>query len=66
MDINKLKGMGVAMVTPFDTDYNIDFEALKKLTEFLITNNTDYLVVQGTTGESPSLSKEEKLKVLIL
>jgi 4-hydroxy-tetrahydrodipicolinate synthase len=64
IDIIRLKGMGVAMVTPFDKDNNIDFDALKKLTEFLIDNKTDYLVVQGTTGESPVLSKEEKNKIL--
>jgi 4-hydroxy-tetrahydrodipicolinate synthase len=64
MDITKLKGMGVAMVTPFKDNKEIDFEALEKFTEFLIENKTDYLVVQGTTGESPVLSSEEKLKVL--
>ncbi len=64
MDITKLKGMGVAMVTPFKDTKEIDFEALEKFTEFLIKNNTDYLVVQGTTGESPVLTNEEKMKVL--
>ena len=64
MDITKLKGMGVAMVTPFKNNKEIDFNALEKFTEFLIENKTDYLVVQGTTGESPVLSNEEKLKVL--
>jgi len=64
MDITKLKGMGVAMVTPFNDNKEIDFKALENLTEFLIKNKTDYLVVQGTTGESPTLSNDEKLKVL--
>jgi len=64
MDINKFKGLGVAMVTPFNSNKEIDFEALKKLTQFLIDNNVDYLVVQGTTGESPVLSAEEKKQVL--
>jgi 4-hydroxy-tetrahydrodipicolinate synthase len=64
MDINKFKGLGVAMVTPFKTDGSIDFEALKKFTQYLIDNNVDYLVVQGTTGESPVLSTEEKKQVL--
>jgi 4-hydroxy-tetrahydrodipicolinate synthase len=64
MDINKFKGLGVAMVTPFKTDGSIDFEALKKFTQYLIDNNVDYLVVQGTTGESPVLSAEEKKQVL--
>jgi 4-hydroxy-tetrahydrodipicolinate synthase len=64
MEITRLKGMGVAMVTPFKKNKEIDFEALKKLTRFLIENETDYLVVQGTTGESPVLTSEEKIQVL--
>ncbi len=64
MDINKFKGLGVAMVTPFTSTGDIDFDALKKLTQYLINNNVDYLVVQGTTGESPVLSADEKNKVL--
>ncbi len=64
MDINKFKGLGVAMVTPFNASGEIDFEALKKLTQYLIDNNVDYLVVQGTTGESPVLSADEKNRVL--
>lgn len=64
MDITRLRGMGVAMVTPFKDNKEIDFDALEKFTEFLIENKTDYLVVQGTTGESPVLSSEEKQNVL--
>ena len=60
MEINRLKGLGVAMVTPFDAQGNLDLEALKRLTKFLIDGGVDYLVVQGTTGESPVLTKEEK------
>lgn len=61
---NVFKGSGVALVTPFKQDYSIDFEALKRLTQYQIDNGTDFLVVQGTTGESPTLSMEEKLQVL--
>lgn len=64
MEINNLKGLGVAMVTPFQQNGNIDFDALRKLTSFLIDGGVDYLVVQGTTGESPVLSKEEKQATL--
>lgn len=64
MQLNKFKGLGVAMVTPFSPSGEIDYPALEKLTEFLIEGGIDYLVVQGTTGESPVLSKEEKQKVL--
>lgn len=66
MENNKLKGLGVAMVTPFEANGAIDSKALEKLTEFLITEGADYLVVQGTTGESPVLSKEEKQQTLTL
>jgi 4-hydroxy-tetrahydrodipicolinate synthase len=59
-----LRGTGIAMVTPFLSDGQIDFEGLKKLTHHLITGGVEYLVVMGTTGESATLSKEEKLSVL--
>ncbi len=62
--MNKFRGLGVAMVTPFDIQGNIDFNALDKLTEFLISGGVDYLVVQGTTGESPTLNQEEKQATL--
>jgi 4-hydroxy-tetrahydrodipicolinate synthase len=61
---NRFKGSGVALVTPFNDDLSIDFDALRKLVNYQIDNGTDFLVVQGTTGESPTLSKEEKLEVL--
>ena len=61
---NPFKGAGVALVTPFHPDHSIDFGALKKLVRYQIDNGTDFLVVQGTTGESPVLSWEEKLEVL--
>jgi 4-hydroxy-tetrahydrodipicolinate synthase len=58
------KGVGVALVTPFTSDHKIDFTALTKLVELQITGGTDFLVVQGTTGESPVLSQKEKMEVL--
>lgn len=61
---NPFKGSGVALVTPFNDDLSIDFDALRKLVNYQIDNGTDFLVVQGTTGESPTLSKEEKLEAL--
>jgi len=61
---NIFTGSGGALVTPFTKDFQIDFEALERLVEFQIDNGTDFLVVQGTTGESPTLSKEEKAEVL--
>lgn len=50
-----------AMTTPFDREGNIDFPATKELIEHLIENGTDAIVVAGTTGESPTLSQEEKI-----
>ncbi|MBK9191698.1 MAG: 4-hydroxy-tetrahydrodipicolinate synthase [Crocinitomicaceae bacterium] len=64
MNAEKFKGLGVAMITPFNQDGSIDFPALTKLTHFLIDGGVNYLVVQGTTGESPVLTKEEKQAVL--
>ena len=49
-----LSGMGVALITPFKEDEGIDFEALSRLIEYLIQNGTDYLVVLGTTAETPT------------
>jgi len=54
------KGTGVAIVTPFHKHGTIDFGSLGNLIEHLISNNIDYIVVMGTTGESVTLSKDEK------
>ncbi len=62
--MNELKGLGVAMVTPFKKNKEIDFIALEKLTNKLIEGGVDYLVVMGTTGESATLSSSEKQAVL--
>lgn len=61
---NPFIGSGVALVTPFKNDFSIDFDALKSLVRLQISGGTDFLVVQGTTGESPVLSAEEKQAVL--
>ncbi|MBT5932366.1 MAG: 4-hydroxy-tetrahydrodipicolinate synthase [Flavobacteriales bacterium] len=61
---HKFKGVGVALVTPFTSDGKIDFKALTKLVELQLEGGTDFLVVQGTTGESPVLSLNEKMEVL--
>ncbi|SHM19010.1 4-hydroxy-tetrahydrodipicolinate synthase [Caldanaerovirga acetigignens] len=52
-----------AMVTPFDEDLNVDYRAFEKLVDYLIENGSDALVVTGTTGESPTLSDEEKVNL---
>lgn len=62
--MKNFRGTGVAIVTPFKSDKSVDYEALEKLIEHLIQNGIDYLVVQGTTGESVTLTNEEKAKTL--
>ncbi|MGB0930037.1 MAG: 4-hydroxy-tetrahydrodipicolinate synthase [Chitinophagales bacterium] len=59
-----LKGVGVALVTPFQNNGNVDFAAYKRLIDHVIEGGVDYVVALGTTGESPTLSIEEKYKVL--
>lgn len=56
-------GSGVALVTPFDKDGQINYSRFKELIEFQIANNTDAIVVCGTTGESSTLSVDERLKL---
>ena len=55
----ELRGTGVAMVTPFNKDSSIDFNALKKLTKHIVKGGVEFLVVMGTTGENPVLSQQE-------
>ena len=58
------KGLGVAMVTPFKTDGQIDFESLARIVENLIAGGVDHLCVLGTTAETPTLSATERLEVV--
>ena len=62
--MDKFKGTGVALVTPFRKEGGVDYSALQKLVEFQIENGVNYLVVQGTTGESVTLKDNEKQAVL--
>lgn len=59
-----LKGTGVALVTPFKKDGSVDYDALQKLIHFVIDGGVQYVVSLGTTGETPTLSKEEKLEIV--
>jgi 4-hydroxy-tetrahydrodipicolinate synthase len=61
---NRFTGTGVALVTPFHKQGTIDFGALEKLIEYTISNGVSYLVVMGTTGESVTLSKDEKIALI--
>lgn len=58
------KGSGVAIVTPFKNDGSIDYEVLRDLLEFHVSNQTDAIVITGTTGESATLSDEEQLSLI--
>ena len=62
--ISKIKGTGVALVTPFNKDKSVDYRGLKKLLDHVIDGGVDYLVLMGTTGESTALSKSEKIEVI--
>ena len=57
------RGTGTALITPFDEDLNVDYKALRKLVEFQIDKKVDFLVVLGTTGESPVIDEEERKKI---
>ena len=58
------KGLGVALVTPFKNDGQIDFDSLARIVENLIAGGTDHLCVLGTTAETPTLSEAERLQVI--
>jgi 4-hydroxy-tetrahydrodipicolinate synthase len=63
-DATRFRGVGVALVTPFNGDGSIDRPSLEKLVDFQIDSGTDFLVPCGTTGENPALSPEEHLSVI--
>ena len=62
--MQKFIGTGVALVTPFKEDLSVDYEALKKLVNYNIENGIDYLVINGTTGESGTITNEEKQEII--
>lgn len=62
--MDKIKGTGVALVTPFNNDKTVDYKGLENLLNHVIDGGVDYLVLMGTTGESTTLSKVEKLAVI--
>lgn len=57
---NKFKGLGIALITPFQSDGSIDYEALTRLVEYQIKNGADFFCIMGTTAETPCLTAEEK------
>ena len=61
---NSLRGTGVAIITPFKKNFDIDFNALEKVIDYVIENGVDYIVSLGTTGEASTISKEEKIDII--
>ncbi len=61
---NTLHGTGVAIITPFKSNLQVDYEALEKLIDYIIKNGVEYLVTLGTTGETPTLTKEEMVDIM--
>ena len=60
----KLQGTGVAIITPFKSTMEVDFDALEKLIDFIIADGIEYIVTLGTTGETPTLDTEEKYDII--
>ena len=63
MAYNIFKGLGIALVTPFTSDGAVDYTALKRLLEYQIDNGADFLCILATTGETPTLTADEKQKI---
>lgn len=63
MGQNIFKGLGIALVTPFNEDGSVDYQSLRSLVEYQIENGADFLCILATTGEAPCLTSEEKDKI---
>lgn len=61
--MKKIEGMGIALITPFKSDYSVDYEALERLVEFQVSAGADFLAILATTAETPTLTLEERAKV---
>ena len=61
--MNELKGLGTALITPFDANGKVDYEALERLLETQLKGFLDYIVVLGTTGEAATMTEDEKREV---
>lgn len=61
----QLRGTGVALVTPFTSSFEVDYNALGNVIDFVINNGAEYVVTLGTTGETPTLSKDEKKQIVL-
>lgn len=63
MKQNIFKGLGIALVTPFASDGSVDYDVLKKLLDYQLKNGADFFCILVTTGETPTLTKDEKQKI---
>lgn len=61
----QLRGTGVALITPFKKDFSVDYDALEKTIDFVIDNGVEYIVSLGTTGEAPTILKDEKKEIAL-
>ena len=64
MKRHRLSGVGAAIITPFKSDFSIDWDALAHMIDYVIEGGTNYIVALGTTAETPTLSPEEKNEII--
>lgn len=64
MKMNPFIGTGVALITPFNDDYSIDYQSLRNIVDYTLQNGADFLVALGTTSEAPTMTADEKAKVV--
>ena len=60
---NIFKGLGIALVTPFNEDGTVDYQSLEKLLHYQLDNGADFLCILATTGETPCLTADEKSRI---
>ena len=60
---NIFKGLGIALITPFKEDGSVDYDALLRLVDYQLNNGADFFCILATTGETPTLTREEKQKI---
>lgn len=63
MVYNIFKGLGIALITPFKQDGSVDYEAILRLVEYQLENGADFFCILATTGETPTLTREERQKI---
>ena len=64
MKMNPFIGTGVALITPFNDDYSVDYQSLRNIVDYTLQNGADFLVALGTTSEAPTMNADEKAKVV--